>query len=155
MGSMRLSAVAVLAVVLALSSMHSAFAIKLSLDPTCGPYATEVTLVVTEFTNYLNVGVAMCSPEDPGLPCQEAGPCTYDVNGLPTLTCVFPAPLFPIMLLVTEGDESASVIFTDCPAVGGLVTPVNTLAILGPWLAIIGLVGCISTVVVVAKKRRS
>jgi hypothetical protein len=40
-------------------------------------------------------------------------------------------------------------------AVGGVVAePVKTFAILGPWLAVIGLVGCISTVVVVAKKRR-
>jgi len=38
--------------------------------------------------------------------------------------------------------------------VGGLVIPANTLAIVAPWLAVIGLVG-ISTIVVVAKKRRS
>jgi hypothetical protein len=40
-------------------------------------------------------------------------------------------------------------------AVGGAVMPVNTLATLGPWLAVIGLVSCIGTVVVVAKKYRS
>jgi hypothetical protein len=40
-------------------------------------------------------------------------------------------------------------------AVGGVVMPANNPAIVAPWLAIIGLVGCISTVVVVAKKRRS
>jgi len=39
-------------------------------------------------------------------------------------------------------------------AVGGYIEPVNRLAVLGPWLAVIGLVGCISTVVVIAKKRR-
>jgi hypothetical protein len=39
-------------------------------------------------------------------------------------------------------------------AVGGVVIPVSTFAILAPWLAVIGLVGCIGTVVVVAKKRR-
>jgi len=39
-------------------------------------------------------------------------------------------------------------------AVGGVVIPVNTFAVLAPWLAVIGLVGCIGTVVVVAKKRR-
>jgi hypothetical protein len=58
------------------------------------------------------------------------------------------------MLRVTEGDERASVIFTDC-AVGGVVVPVNMFAVVSPWLAVIGLVGCISTVVVVAKKRQS
>ncbi|MGD0549247.1 MAG: hypothetical protein ABSA81_01710 [Candidatus Bathyarchaeia archaeon] len=40
-----------------------------------------------------------------------------------------------------------------CCAVGGCVQPVNTFGILSPWLAVIGLVGCIGTVVVVAKKR--
>jgi hypothetical protein len=44
---------------------------------------------------------------------------------------------------------------TCAPAVGGLVMPANTLALVAPWLAIIGLVGCIGTVVVVAKKRRA
>jgi hypothetical protein len=41
------------------------------------------------------------------------------------------------------------------PAVGGVVIPANTLALVSPWLAVIGLVGCIGTIVVVAKKRRS
>ena len=41
-----------------------------------------------------------------------------------------------------------------CCAVGGCVQPVNTFALLSPWLAVIGLVGCIGTVVVAAKKRR-
>ena len=41
-----------------------------------------------------------------------------------------------------------------CCAVGGCVQPVNTFAMLSPWLAVIGLVGCIGTVVVVAKRRR-
>jgi hypothetical protein len=47
--------------------------------------------------------------------------------------------------------------FTNSPTgpVGGVVTPVNNFALLTPWLAVIGLVGCISTVVVVAKKRQS
>ena len=42
-----------------------------------------------------------------------------------------------------------------CCAVGGCVQPVNTFALLSPWLAVIGLVGCIGTVAVVAKKRES
>ena len=41
-----------------------------------------------------------------------------------------------------------------CGAVGGVVIPANTLAVLGPWLAVIGLVGCIGTVALVTKKRR-
>ena len=38
--------------------------------------------------------------------------------------------------------------------VGGFVESVNKLNVLAPWLVVIGLVGCIGTVVVVAKKRR-
>lgn len=39
-------------------------------------------------------------------------------------------------------------------AVGGVVTPVSRLGILAPWLAVIGLVVCMTIVVVVVKKRR-
>jgi hypothetical protein len=39
--------------------------------------------------------------------------------------------------------------------VGGVVMPTNTFALVSPWLAVIGLIGCIGTAVVVAKKRRS
>jgi hypothetical protein len=39
-------------------------------------------------------------------------------------------------------------------AVGGVVIPVRTFAVLAPWLAVIGLVGCIGTIAVVVKKRR-
>jgi hypothetical protein len=43
--------------------------------------------------------------------------------------------------------------FTNDPVrpVGGFVEPLNTLAVLAPWLAVIGLVGFIGTVVAVAK----
>lgn len=51
----------------------------------------------------------------------------------------------PITLDLTFGTASA--------AVGGVVIPVNKFAVLAPWLALIGLVGCIGTVFVVAKKR--
>jgi hypothetical protein len=33
--------------------------------------------------------------------------------------------------------------------------PANTFTVFAPWLAVIGAVGCIGTVVVVAKRRRS
>jgi hypothetical protein len=48
--------------------------------------------------------------------------------------------------------------FTNDPAapVGGVVIPpANTFAMVSPWLAVVGLVGCIGTVVIVAKKRQS
>jgi hypothetical protein len=56
------------------------------------------------------------------------------------------------------GDASAILTVTSAPLpapVGGLVIPANTLALVAPWLAVIGVVGCIGTAVVVAKKRRS
>jgi hypothetical protein len=40
-------------------------------------------------------------------------------------------------------------------AVGGAVMPVNTLATLGPWLVVVGLVGCIGTDAVIVRKRRA
>jgi len=44
--------------------------------------------------------------------------------------------------------------FGNVAPVGGVLMPANVLAALGPWLAVVGLVGCIGIVVVVAKKRR-
>jgi hypothetical protein len=38
-------------------------------------------------------------------------------------------------------------------AVGGVVMPASNFAIAAPWLAVIGVVACISTIVMVAKKR--
>ena len=38
--------------------------------------------------------------------------------------------------------------------VGGIVMPENTLLVLSPWVALVGLVGFMAAVVVVAKKRQ-
>jgi hypothetical protein len=45
--------------------------------------------------------------------------------------------------------------YTPPAPVGGIVIPVDMIAVLAPWLVVIGLVGCISTVIVIAKKRQS
>jgi len=50
-----------------------------------------------------------------------------------------------LVLVLTFGNAAA--------AVGGVVIPVKAFAVLAPWLAVIGLVACIGTAVVVAKKR--
>jgi hypothetical protein len=71
--------------------------------------------------------------------CAPAGEYTVTITGNPVSDHVR-------TVFVNEGGS--------CPAVGGVVMPVNTLAILGPWFAVIGLVGCIGTAIVVAKKRR-
>jgi hypothetical protein len=41
-----------------------------------------------------------------------------------------------------------------CPAVGAVVTTVNAFSILAPWIAVLGLVGCVVTIAVVAKKKQ-
>jgi hypothetical protein len=51
-------------------------------------------------------------------------------------------------------DLGSGLFEVSCCAVGGCVQPVNTFGLIAPWLAVIGLVGCISTVAVVARKRR-
>ena len=38
-----------------------------------------------------------------------------------------------------------------CPAVGGVVTTANTFSVLAPWITVLGLVGCVGTIVVFAK----
>jgi hypothetical protein len=59
--------------------------------------------------------------------------------------------------LISQTLGSASATFdvagSCCAAVGGCVQPVNTFALVAPWLAVIGLVGCVTAVAVVAKKR--
>jgi hypothetical protein len=39
--------------------------------------------------------------------------------------------------------------------VGGFVISINKFAVLVPWLAVVGMIGCIVVVGVVVKKRRS
>ena len=53
---------------------------------------------------------------------------------------------------ITE-DLGSGLFEVSCCAVGGCVQPVNAFTIVAPWLAVIGLVGCVGTVVVVARKR--
>jgi len=48
--------------------------------------------------------------------------------------------------------DQVTVTLTDC-AVGGVVVPTNTLAILSPYLALAGLVIAVSAVVVVKRRR--
>jgi len=66
-----------------------------------------------------------------------------------------------VIIQYNDPDDIVECTFTNALAptptpgpVGGVLTPANTLALLSPWLAVIGLVGCIGTVVAVARKRR-
>jgi hypothetical protein len=77
-----------------------------------------------------------------GLPAVEPSTFEYIAGGV---VIVFVAPDLVVCTFTNSPEQ----------AVGGAVLPANTLAILGPWLAVIGVVGCIGTIVVIAKKRRS
>jgi hypothetical protein len=57
-------------------------------------------------------------------------------------------------LLISEAEFQVGYDGSNESPVGGVISPVNTLAVLAPWLVVIGLVGCIGTVVVVAKPWR-
>jgi len=54
-------------------------------------------------------------------------------------------------------EDTVTCTFTNSPgsAVGGVVVSANIFALVAPWLAVIAVVGCIGTIVVIAKKRRS
>jgi hypothetical protein len=70
-------------------------------------------------------------------------PLTFSTSTLaPGTYCVFS--------FGDAGDAQGSFSVTT-GAVGGWVQPVNTFALLSPWIAMIGLVGCIGTVVAVTK----
>jgi len=63
-----------------------------------------------------------------------------------------------LQLLANSGTCSSGVLvlvltFGSAAAVGGVVMPANTFAVLAPWVAVIGLVGCIGTIVAVTRKR--
>jgi hypothetical protein len=58
-------------------------------------------------------------------------------------------------------EDTVTCVFTNSPVpppevppVGGVVLPANTHALFAPWLAVIGLIICIGTAVVVAKRRQ-
>ena len=99
-----------------------------------------------------------CTIQPPNLGLEVS--CTFVVSesacsGPNTVTVTLKAAVDSVSI-----SESASASF-DVPstcgrecAVGGCVQPVNKLAMLSPWLAIIGLVGCIGTAIVVTRNRR-
>jgi hypothetical protein len=108
-----------------------------------------------------NGEVVVSSDPDGLVAKQDCGFVTDTTVG--TLLCTFvvseSAKCGRYTVTVTLPDDglgaSVSGIFDvagSCCAVGGCVQPVNTFALLSPWLAVIGLVGCVA-VVVVAKKR--
>ena len=145
MRSFRLLALVVLAVVLVLCSTQGALAtiISASLDPECGPPGTSVTLIIRFTGSFPTVQTY-----------PDLGPLGGDVGeGVVGYYFTVPDGVHQITItIIQEGAPSRTVTFCPSP-VGGVMMPVSTFAILGQWLALIGLVACIGTVVLVTKKR--
>lgn len=96
------------------------------------------------------IGISAGQPIDFSSPPWKDVSMPYDGDGSPSRDNVWPKNL------VVEEIETWSILYTGASGpVGGVMEPVNTFALISPWLAVIGLVGCIGTVVVVAKKRQS
>jgi hypothetical protein len=72
-------------------------------------------------------------------------------------------PYYPVGQYSAQSNNPSTLLQSSCdpfyvgspPAVGGVVMPTDALAILSPWLAVIGVVGCIGTVAVLVKKRKT
>jgi hypothetical protein len=130
---------------------------EISLSPACGPPGTVVSLSGSGFGASEHDPTISSSPD--GL---ISGATIAIVDGVVSGTFVVAAgaqgPYLVTLHTIGIGQSASADFNTNCPSVGGapvggVVEPVNTLAVLAPWLAIIGLVGCIGTVVVIRKKR--
>jgi hypothetical protein len=149
---LRSFSLALLVVLVVLAGGSSAFAdAAVTLTPSAGCPGKDVSVsppcshILTSGPSMLTSGFSLCPPPNPrGLFCgftvsQSASPGEYSV------TCDY------------EGGSDTVPFTVDpslCPPpVGGCLQPVNTFAVLAPWLAVIGLVGCIGVVGVVVKRR--
>jgi len=149
MRSFKLLTVAVLTVSLILVSTGNAFAIQIDMHPTCGqPPPVELTVTGLSGDVFITVKIWGSGWENFDMSCGDH-----------SLTCALSNIGTTGGFTVTFRDDfgSASATYTvDCPGpVGGVLMPTNTFVLLSPWLAVIGLVGCIGTVLAVVRKRQS
>lgn len=152
-----------LIVVVALASLSPALGADgayLTVTPATGCPGTHVTLVA-HWTVSGGADLSISASPDEKL-FVEDGSCSIDQAAhLLTCTMVVGESVRSGRYTLTfraqnEGDESAVAYFdalSTCGAVGGYVQPVNNFALLSPWLALVGLVGCVGSAVVIAKKR--
>lgn len=165
MAGLKAIAIMALIVVVALAGVSPAYGASLEVAPTTGCPGTAVTLLATGPSSSISLQT--------GGPVElfaEDGSCQVSVNGGVTLGCAFVISESvcsgSYTITFTSGSESVTAYFyvlSTCSGVqpcevgapvGGFIQPVNTFALLSPWLAVVGVVGCISAAVVVTKKRR-
>jgi hypothetical protein len=177
--------IVLLVVLVALAAVSPVFALPpITLNPpaACPGATVTVTRLVPDDIVGGGISIAAVSPlndgtetivlsSDPGglIAEQECGVVTFtaDSDTVGPVQCTFlvsesACGHYTVTLALEYGENSEPIGYgqfdvpsTCCAVVGGCVQPVNTFALLSPWLAAIGLIGCIGTVVVVAKKRQS
>ena len=133
-------------------------------NPPCSPYPACYPYLQTQVdkdTWYISIALTTDIP--PNVPWSISLPITvwvYDLVGYPTSShyniycCYYLQGDFTGAFVVCYSPDVS--VGGPCPeeAVGGVVIPSNTFAVLPPWLAVIGIVGCIGIVAMIAKKRR-
>ena len=163
---LSLVAVAVLLVSLSIQSGFASYTLTLNVVPILVAQGQTLILSGSETPPRVGVDISLYH----GSTCEAAGFIGIDSVLEDSLgdysysqfidPASYPAGVYSAQAADNVQPPSASpcVSFTVVEAaprpVGGIVEPVNKLAVLAPWLAVIGLVGCIGTVVVVAKKCR-
>lgn len=149
---MRLLAVAVLAVVLALYSTVSVLAIpQVTLTQNCGPPGSEFTLHATPYLPQEQLSYSTDVFDVLGCDSNGAIGCYFIVKGN--------APPGHYTIIYTDQGGSASVNYdVPCPtpaAVGGFMEPVNKLTVFAPYLALFGVMAVVVVAVAPWKKREN
>jgi hypothetical protein len=148
MRSFRLLAVSVLAAALVISSALSVEAngptFNLLLTPSCGPPGTLVTFTYPGSPTSIDEKPSLFTTT---INCPVNQPCFFTVLNVPV-------GQYKLFWYMPDGSTGIGSFFVgDCPAVGGVVMPANTFALLSPWLAVIAVTGFIAAIVVMARKR--
>jgi len=132
-------------------------------NPPCSPYPACYPYLQTQVDeNTWYISIALTTDIPPNVPWSISLAITvwvYDLVGYPTSShyniycCYYLQGDFTGTFVVCYSPDVS--VGGLCPeeAVGGVVMPANTLALAAPWLAVIGAVGCLGTIVVVARKR--
>jgi len=164
LAALKTISIVLLVVVVALAGASPVFAYDgLEINPASACQGTEVVVYFSDAMGSLNTIVISSDPDglsiqfDPKTDCHKAPyRCEFVVDE--SASC----GQYTVTLTNYKGDQAriiGSILFevpSKCCAgpVGGCVQPVNTFGLIAPWFAVVGLVGCIGTAVLVAKKRR-